>query len=170
MTYTVVNNATYKIDKCLAFCDGIPEWGVFAHSFVLENALRVISFQCSSISSTCTSSAFISHLTLTRRFFCSYEFNNKLLDHEFPEQSNLKCAAFGDVHSADEKLNFGGQFLSGEQCSSALTYIQQSSGWASKTLSDPLTPDGYVAVANLDGANEAPGVRIRSSSKLSLHC
>ncbi|KAJ7728237.1 hypothetical protein B0H16DRAFT_1894204 [Mycena metata] len=34
-----------------------------------------------------------------------YEFNNNLLDFVFSAQSNLKCAAYGDIRSA-EKLNF----------------------------------------------------------------
>jgi hypothetical protein len=38
-----------------------------------------------------------------------YEFNNYLLDFVFGEKSNLKCAAYGDFHTAVEKLNFGGQ-------------------------------------------------------------
>jgi hypothetical protein len=38
-----------------------------------------------------------------------YEFNNFLLDFVFGEKSNLKCAAYGDIHNATEKLNFGGQ-------------------------------------------------------------
>jgi hypothetical protein len=38
-----------------------------------------------------------------------YEFNNYLLDFVFSEKSNLKCAAYGDVHTAAEKTNFGGQ-------------------------------------------------------------
>ncbi|KAJ7853275.1 hypothetical protein B0H14DRAFT_2580436 [Mycena olivaceomarginata] len=38
-----------------------------------------------------------------------YEFNNELLDHVFSEKSNLKCAAYGDLHKASEKTNFGGQ-------------------------------------------------------------
>lgn len=38
-----------------------------------------------------------------------YEFNNYLLDFVFSEKSNLKCAAYGDIHTAAEKTNFGGQ-------------------------------------------------------------
>ncbi len=38
-----------------------------------------------------------------------YEFNNYLLDFVFSEESNLKCAAYGDIHNASEKTNFGGQ-------------------------------------------------------------
>jgi hypothetical protein len=38
-----------------------------------------------------------------------YEFNNYLLDFVFGEHSNLKCAAYGDIHAAAEKTNFGGQ-------------------------------------------------------------
>ncbi|KAF9067195.1 hypothetical protein BDP27DRAFT_1423075 [Rhodocollybia butyracea] len=85
-----------------------------------------------------------------------YEFNNELLDHIFSQHSNLKCVAYGDVHSAQEKTNFGGQSLSGNP-NGPLTYIQQSSGWSSKALCDPSPPDGYDPVGDLDGANEAPG-------------
>ncbi|KIK63221.1 hypothetical protein GYMLUDRAFT_486395 [Collybiopsis luxurians FD-317 M1] len=85
-----------------------------------------------------------------------YEMNNHLLDHVFSEHSNLKCATYGDIHTAQEKLNFGGQSLSGDP-NGPLTYIQQSAGWSSKSLSDPFTPDGYDPLAPLDGANEAPG-------------
>lgn len=38
-----------------------------------------------------------------------YEFNNYLLDFVFSEKSNLKCAAYGDIHNTTEKTNFGGQ-------------------------------------------------------------
>ncbi|KAF5375613.1 hypothetical protein D9757_008547 [Collybiopsis confluens] len=85
-----------------------------------------------------------------------YEKNNYLLDHVFPEHSNLKCAAYSDVHTAKEKLNFGGQSLSGVP-SGPLSYIQQSSGWSSKSLCDPSTPGGYDPLPLLNGANEAPG-------------
>jgi hypothetical protein len=38
-----------------------------------------------------------------------YEFNNYLLDFVFGEHSNLECAAYGDIHAAAEKTNFGRQ-------------------------------------------------------------
>ncbi|PPR02255.1 hypothetical protein CVT26_011723 [Gymnopilus dilepis] len=82
-----------------------------------------------------------------------YEHNNPGLDTEF---SNLKCALYADVHSASEKLNFGGQQLAPPPA--GLTYIQDSSGWSSKTLVDPPTPDGYELVFGpTNGANNAPG-------------
>ncbi|KAG5640163.1 hypothetical protein DXG03_000882, partial [Asterophora parasitica] len=60
-----------------------------------------------------------------------YEFNNYLLDFGsvfFPEQSNLKCAVYGEVHTESEKTNFGGQ--QSYPAPEPLTYVQQSSGWA----------------------------------------
>jgi len=57
-----------------------------------------------------------------------YEFNNMLLDFAFCEQSNLKCAAYADVHTAAEKTNFGGQ--QSYPYPGPLTYIQQSTGYA----------------------------------------
>ncbi|KAE9403666.1 hypothetical protein BT96DRAFT_964469 [Gymnopus androsaceus JB14] len=112
LTYTVVDNSTYNIDDCLAFCDSVPG---------------------------CV----------------YYEYNNYLLDFVFSQKSNLKCAIYGDVHSAGEKLNWGGQSSYGND--GPLTYIQQSTGWTSKSLGDPTTPDGYEPVGEFIGANEAPG-------------
>lgn len=84
-----------------------------------------------------------------------YEFNNPGLD---AGKSNLKCAVYSDVRTAKEKTNFGGQQLA--PLPSGLTYIQQSSGFASKNFASPPTPDGYELVFGpLDGANNAPGVR-----------
>ncbi|KAJ7853310.1 hypothetical protein B0H14DRAFT_3108485 [Mycena olivaceomarginata] len=89
-----------------------------------------------------------------------YEFNNDLLDHVFSEKSNLKCAAYGDLHSAKEKTNFGGQ-ASYPQVGNEpvpLTYITQSSGYGLDSLVDPDTPDGYELVFGpTGGANNAPG-------------
>ncbi|KAJ7705065.1 hypothetical protein B0H16DRAFT_1346545, partial [Mycena metata] len=66
------------------------------------------------------------------------------------------CAAYGDIHSAAEKLNFGGQASYPQTV--PLTYITQSSGWAVGSLVDPTTPDGYDLVFGpTDGANNAPG-------------
>ncbi|KAG6835263.1 hypothetical protein H0H93_003331, partial [Arthromyces matolae] len=85
-----------------------------------------------------------------------YEFNNALLDWVFSEHSNLKCAAYGDIHSAAEKTNGGGQQL--EPLPHGLTYIQQSSGWAANTLDNPSDPSGYQLVFGpTNGANNAPG-------------
>jgi len=89
-----------------------------------------------------------------------YEFNNFLLDFVFTQQSNLVCAAYGDVHAADEKLNFGGQASYPQVGNETvpLTFITQSSGWAVDSLVDPDTPDGYELVFGpTDGANNAPG-------------
>ncbi|KAJ6550209.1 hypothetical protein B0H19DRAFT_1160627 [Mycena capillaripes] len=88
-----------------------------------------------------------------------YEFNNELLDFVFSEKSNLKCAAYGDKHTAAEKLNFGGQasYPQVDDEPVPLTYITQSSGWA-VDFADPDTPDGYELVFGpTDGANNAPG-------------
>ncbi|GLB40797.1 hypothetical protein LshimejAT787_0900120 [Lyophyllum shimeji] len=85
-----------------------------------------------------------------------YEFNNYLLDFVFSEQSNLKCAVYGDIHAAAEKTNRGGQQLIPPPA--GLTYIQQSSGWAAKTLADPADPEGYeIVFGPTNGANNAPG-------------
>ncbi|KAF9043296.1 hypothetical protein BJ165DRAFT_1595297 [Panaeolus papilionaceus] len=114
LTFTLVNNATYNVADCLAFCDGIPQC-VFVNLF--------------------------------------YEFNNPGLDQE---SSNLKCAAYADVHSAAEKTNLGGQQLAPPPA--GLTYIQQSSGFSAKTLVDPDVPEGYELVFGpTNGANNAPG-------------
>ncbi|TFK66970.1 hypothetical protein BDN72DRAFT_125476 [Pluteus cervinus] len=80
-----------------------------------------------------------------------YEFNNDL------PVSNLKCAAYADVHSASEKTNLGGQQLLPPPA--GLTYIQESSGFAALSLVDPATPAGYELVfgSPTDGANNAPG-------------
>ncbi|KAF8175126.1 hypothetical protein BJ912DRAFT_38754 [Pholiota molesta] len=82
-----------------------------------------------------------------------YELNNPGLEEQ---TSNLKCAVYADTHSAAEKLNFGGQQLA--PLPAGLTYIQDSSGYSSKTLVDPAAPDGYELVFGpLNGANNAPG-------------
>ncbi|KAF8650694.1 hypothetical protein AX16_005068 [Volvariella volvacea WC 439] len=79
-----------------------------------------------------------------------YELNNDL------PVSNLKCAVYGDVHSAAEKTNFGGQQLL--PLPSGLTFIQESSGWASNALVDPPVPEGYeLTFGPEDGANNSPG-------------
>ncbi|KAG5635908.1 hypothetical protein H0H81_009689 [Sphagnurus paluster] len=85
-----------------------------------------------------------------------YEYNNYLLDYVFSEKSNLKCALYGDVHGAVEKTNLGGQ--QSIPAPAGTTYIQNSSGWASKTLVDPDVPEGYDLVYGpTGGANNAPG-------------
>ncbi|KAJ7148547.1 hypothetical protein C8R43DRAFT_521131 [Mycena crocata] len=89
-----------------------------------------------------------------------YEFNNYLLDFVFSEKSNLKCAAYGDIHSADEKVNRGGQpsYPQVGNETVPLTFITQSSGWAADSLIDPDTPEGYELVFGpTGGANNAPG-------------
>ncbi|KAJ7227727.1 hypothetical protein B0H12DRAFT_238906 [Mycena haematopus] len=89
-----------------------------------------------------------------------YEYNNYLLDFVFSQKSNLKCAAYGDLHSAAEKTNFGGQASYPQVGNETvpLTYITQSSGWGLDSLVDPTTPDGYQLVFGpTDGANNAPG-------------
>ncbi|KAJ7509556.1 hypothetical protein B0H11DRAFT_1252171 [Mycena galericulata] len=89
-----------------------------------------------------------------------YEFNNYLLDFVFSQKSNLKCAAYGDIHNATEKTNFGGQASYPQVGNETvpLTFITQSSGWAAKELTNPATPDGYELVFGpTGGANNAPG-------------
>ncbi|KJA22232.1 hypothetical protein HYPSUDRAFT_41120 [Hypholoma sublateritium FD-334 SS-4] len=82
-----------------------------------------------------------------------YELNNPGLE---VLSSNLKCAVYSDVHTAAEKINFGGQQLAPPPA--GLTFIQDSSGYSSKTLVDPADPEGYELVFGpLDGANNAPG-------------
>ncbi|TFK61851.1 hypothetical protein BDN72DRAFT_827999 [Pluteus cervinus] len=71
-----------------------------------------------------------------------YEFNNVLTDPN-GHPSNLKCAAYSEVHSAIEKTNFGGQTLIPGL---GPTYIQQSGGWALRSPPAPATPDGYDLV------------------------
>jgi hypothetical protein len=102
-----------------------------------------------------------------------YEYNNPLLDFVFSEKSNLKCVLYGtsprvctifdvlmylgDVHTADEKVNYGGQQL--EPPPAATTYIRQSTGFTSLALMQPAVPDGYELVFGpLTAANNAPGV------------
>ena len=86
-----------------------------------------------------------------------YEFNNELLDNVFSEHSNLKCVAYADIHTANEKTNWGGQ--QSLPSPAPVTYIQQSSGYALTSLVNPPTPDGYELVFGpTDGANIAPGV------------
>ncbi|KAJ7676729.1 hypothetical protein DFH06DRAFT_1266209 [Mycena polygramma] len=89
-----------------------------------------------------------------------YEFNNFLLDFVFSEKSNLKCAAYGDIHNVTEKTNFGGQSSYPQVGNETvpLTFITQSSGWAIISLVDPAPPDGYELVFGpTGGANNAPG-------------
>ncbi len=82
-----------------------------------------------------------------------YEYNS---DATYNPQ--IKCAAYGDIHSAAEKTNFGGQ--QALPLPAGLTYIQQSAGYAADTLVDPPAPDGYEYVFGPeDSANNAPGVR-----------
>ncbi|KAG5641001.1 hypothetical protein DXG03_006433, partial [Asterophora parasitica] len=66
-----------------------------------------------------------------------YEFNNYDLDFIFAEQSNLKCAVYGDVHSKSEKTNFGGQ--QSYPPPAPLTYVQQSSRWSLDSATPTLT-------------------------------
>ncbi|KAJ7782055.1 hypothetical protein DFH07DRAFT_901039 [Mycena maculata] len=75
-----------------------------------------------------------------------YEFNNKYLDSQ---NSNLKCVAFGDFHSAAEKV-----------APIAPTVIQNSTGYASlaQTSADVQVVEGYELVFGpISAANNAPG-------------
>jgi hypothetical protein len=114
LTFTTVDNSTYNVPACLAFCDNV-QGCVFVNLY--------------------------------------YEYNNPGLDQG---PSNLKCAAYGDIHTAQEKTNWGGQQLAPPPA--GLTYIQQSGGWATKNLDSPAVPEGYELVFGPnDGANNAPG-------------
>ncbi|KAJ7255521.1 hypothetical protein B0H12DRAFT_1233119 [Mycena haematopus] len=75
--------------------------------------------------------------------FCNlyYEFNNPLLDFVFPQKSNLKCALFGDVHTADEKEDYWSGQLPG-QPNETTSSFQNSSGYASLATAEPTPPDG----------------------------
>ncbi|KAF5371389.1 hypothetical protein D9615_009658 [Tricholomella constricta] len=142
LTYTVVSNATYDVDACLSFCSRVAGCGALLSLPVL------LPLPLPPEAPPLTANAVFANLY--------YEFNNPLLDFVFSEKSNLKCAVYGDVHSAEEKTNRGGQ----QQIPppAGLTYIQQSSGWSAKTLTDPDAPDGYELVFGpTGGANNAPG-------------
>ena len=83
-----------------------------------------------------------------------YEYNNPGLD---AGMSNLKCAAYADVHTAVRKTNFGGQQLA--PTPAGLTYIRRSSGWGVKSLLNPSAPENYeLTYGPIDFANNAPGV------------
>ncbi|TFK67817.1 hypothetical protein BDN72DRAFT_770244, partial [Pluteus cervinus] len=80
-----------------------------------------------------------------------YEFNS---DTTYNPQ--IKCAAYGDIHTAAEKTNFGGQQLLPSPAGTS--YIQQSVGHAADSLAEPSVPDGYTFVFGpTNGANNAPG-------------
>ncbi|KAI8803374.1 hypothetical protein BJ742DRAFT_503250 [Cladochytrium replicatum] len=89
-----------------------------------------------------------------------YEFNNYGLDVLNSEKSNLKCAIYGDVHTAVEKTNFGGQQSYPEPHDK--TCITHSTGWQRKdlrTFKNPATPWGYaLTFGPLTAANIAPGI------------
>lgn len=137
LTYTVVPNITYSVDACLSFCNRVEGCG------------KLLSF---SSMQECINSIIPSVFANLY-----YEYNNALLDWVFNEKSNLKCAVYADVHTAAEKTNMGGQQL--KPPPEPLVYIQNSSGYASKTLVDPPAPSGYELVYGpTDGANNAPGV------------
>ena len=94
-----------------------------------------------------------------------YEINNFWLDFEVSEQSNLKCALYGDVHTAAEKTNFGLQ--QSYPAPAPLIHIQESGGWALRELVEPAVPEGYEKVFGpINFSNSAPNV---SSSLPSLH-
>ncbi|KAJ7504310.1 hypothetical protein B0H11DRAFT_511054 [Mycena galericulata] len=78
-----------------------------------------------------------------------YEFNNTFLNFVFPQKSNLKCVLYGDIHTALEKV---------APSSSATTFIQNSTGYASLTPMAPAVPEGYEFVFGpISAANDAPG-------------
>ncbi|KAF9059096.1 hypothetical protein BDP27DRAFT_1431856 [Rhodocollybia butyracea] len=87
-----------------------------------------------------------------------YELWNPLLDFVFSQQSNLKCAAYGDVHNATEKVMLYVNDASERLTRRKRQTLEQSTGWAAKSLVDPPTPPGYELVFGpTDGANNAPG-------------
>lgn len=98
------------------------------------------------------------------------------LTRVFGEKSNLACALYGDIHTAAEKTNFGGQQQ--KPLPEPLTQIRQSTGWALRAFPTPDTPAGYSPASGpLNAANEAPAymVSLRSSltssfSFSSAHC
>ncbi|KAJ7486596.1 hypothetical protein FB451DRAFT_1362915 [Mycena latifolia] len=135
LTYTVVNNATYNVQACLDWCEGIDGCDFVYIASTLRSFLDPVFVNL------------------------YYEFNNYLLDFVFSEKSNLKCAAYGDIHTAAEKLNFGGQTSYPQVGNETvpLTYITQSSGYAAD-FGEPDTPEGYELVFGpTGGANNAPG-------------
>lgn len=72
------------------------------------------------------------------------ELGNPLLDHVFSEQSNRKCVLFGDVPTASQFTNRGGQQL---YPTGPLNSIQDSVAFASSSdLFDVDTPDGSSLV------------------------
>ena len=153
LTYTLVPNATYNVDACLDYCDVTEYCGTSCSDFDLVRKLIPVK-------------VFVN---------LYYEFNNELLDHVFSEDSNLKCVAYAEIHTADEKTNWGGQ--QSLPPPAPVTYIQQSSGYALTSLVNPPTPDGYELVFGpTDGANIAPGVssacisrRDTTHLKISVH-
>jgi hypothetical protein len=92
LTYTLVPNSTYNVDACLAWAATIDGCGAYP----LPSCL--IRFEVADIVTV--------NLVFVNLY---YEFNNYLLDFVFSEESNLKCVAYADIHSAAEKTNFGGQ-------------------------------------------------------------
>ncbi|KAF7334724.1 hypothetical protein MVEN_02303100 [Mycena venus] len=152
LTYTLVPNSTYNIDACLAWAATIDGCGA-----CFSSSSGLIRVEVADIVTV--------NLVFVNLY---YEFNNYLLDFVFSEESNLKCAAYADIHTAAEKTNFGGQasypqagsymFSSVGNDTVPLTFITQSSGWGLQSLIDPADPDGYELVFGpTGGANNAPG-------------
>ncbi|TFK73173.1 hypothetical protein BDN72DRAFT_876060 [Pluteus cervinus] len=83
--------------------------------------------------------AFCDRITTCMFVDLFYEFNS-----DAAHNPQIKCTAYGDVHSAAEKTNFGGQRLLPPPAGKS--YIQQSVGYASGSLADPPVPDGYEFV------------------------
>ncbi|KAJ3716199.1 hypothetical protein C8R42DRAFT_725386 [Lentinula raphanica] len=90
-----------------------------------------------------------------------YEYNFPPQHLRLPQDPNriLKCVAYGDVHLSQAKVDFGQLVTTtvDDWIITDETYIQQSTGWARKAYFHPPTPDGYDALPQLDGANDAPG-------------
>ena len=109
-TFTFVSNSKYNVEDCLKFCDATPSCSIFLRSVI------ILSFREPLLPND--------HSTA----------NSK------SDTSNLKCVPYADVHTGDEKTNWGNQ-----------TYIQQNSD----------TPQGYEYVFGpVNAANNARGVII----------
>ncbi|KAF7308869.1 hypothetical protein MKEN_01087100 [Mycena kentingensis (nom. inval.)] len=86
------------------------------------------------------------------------ELHNRWLDFVFPEQSNMRCVLYGDVHTAAEKTNFGGIDQHDTLLPSLRIAIQDSVGYALSSVDQPVEPEGYKLVFGpLSAANNAPG-------------
>ncbi|KAF7308465.1 hypothetical protein HMN09_00695400 [Mycena chlorophos] len=78
--------------------------------------------------------------------------NNPLYDFELPEQSNLKCVLYGKSFMLAEKTDWGTDSLLPSM------HIEESSGYAVRSVADPETPEGYEFVFGpIKAATQAAG-------------